>query len=529
MVICAMASAHQHRVLKAIVLEDMQPNCFVDPNTNSLTGFQVDILNLLSERLGYEVKYTTVGNWKEVDSAIQKGKTDVCPVFTPSETRESYTAFTSPLETFGLTISVRADNNEIVNISSLHGKNVGVIRSSQAAFFLADKPEIRCVEFDSFHKAIFSLLAGQIDAFVAPNTVIMYIVYQIHLEERIKLIYPPLKEIKRSFGLPISRTALRDSFNVEIAKFIDSDEYQKLHEKWFGEPPPFMTTKEIIAASVVLLIMVTIFMAAWRYRSLSIKNSELEFNIKKRIEAEATLQKSIEELEKTQRLESLGILAGGIAHDFNNLLGGLFGYIDIARNRAIKESSTAVEPLTKSLAVYNRAKDLTKQLLTFAKGGLPIKVPLDIEKLLKQAEDISLGGSRVDCKIIITENLHPVEGDTGQLHQAFSNIMINARQAMPDGGIITVVCKNYEVTAENSAVLKPGKYIEIAFTDTGTGIPASLIDKVFDPFFTTKQSGSGLGLATTFSIVRKHGGQLNISSKEGEGTTLKVLLPASIS
>jgi nitrogen-specific signal transduction histidine kinase/CheY-like chemotaxis protein len=232
-----------------------------------------------------------------------------------------------------------------------------------------------------------------------------------------------------------------------------------------------------------------------------------------------------EEREKVQRLESLGLLAGGIAHDFNNLLTGFFGYVSLARTM-MEEDSPAAGYLNNALSAFGRAGDLTRQLLTFAKGGTPVKKPMHIEKLLKEAATFSLSGSNVRPNIVIDDSLWPVDIDEGQIHQVISNIVINARQAMPEGGSLNVRASNCILGVNDVPQLPQGQYVAVGIRDQGIGIPAQHLDKIFEPFFTTKQKGSGLGLTLSFSIIKKHGGHITVSSGAGEGTLFTFYLPA---
>jgi PAS domain S-box-containing protein len=233
-----------------------------------------------------------------------------------------------------------------------------------------------------------------------------------------------------------------------------------------------------------------------------------------------------EELAKGQRLESLGILAAGIAHDFNNLLVGLFGYIDVAMDEA-PEGSGIKRKLFKAMTAFERAKALTQQLLTFSKGGAPIKTVVTLPSIVQSAARLAVSGSSVTFHLDGDPELHLCEADEGQIGQVISNIVINARQAMPSGGLIKIRLGNKVVRANEISALVAGDYVVVAVSDTGIGIPPENLDKIFDPFFTTKQDGSGLGLATSYSIVQKHGGTIIAESKLGEGTVISVFLPAA--
>ena len=231
------------------------------------------------------------------------------------------------------------------------------------------------------------------------------------------------------------------------------------------------------------------------------------------------------ELHKAQKLESLGILAGGIAHDFNNLLTTILSNVSMAMLDLERE-----HPAHKQLAMAERAmfraKDLTQQLLTFSRGGAPVKRVTLISDLVRESAGFALRGTRIRCDFSVPDDLWLVNADEGQISQVIHNLMINADQAMPDGGTITVSCENAVLSTGDVPALEPGAYVKIAVRDRGIGIPKEYLEKIFDPYFTTKQRGSGLGLATTYSIIRKHGGGIFVESEISAGTTFTLFLPA---
>jgi PAS domain S-box-containing protein len=232
-----------------------------------------------------------------------------------------------------------------------------------------------------------------------------------------------------------------------------------------------------------------------------------------------------EQLRNTQKLEALGVLAGGIAHDFNNLLTGVFGCVDVARVRSAQPSK-AREALEKAMSVLDKARGLTRQLLTFAKAGEPIRRPLRLDQLVRDAVGFALSGSEVASDLQIADDLWPCEVDEQQISQVVDNLVLNARQAMASGGTLSVRLRNLQLTDDEVAPLPAGPHVCLSVSDRGPGIPYQLRARVFEPFFTTKPGGTGLGLATVHSIVRKHGGHVEVESEVGEGATFHVYLPA---
>ncbi len=229
---------------------------------------------------------------------------------------------------------------------------------------------------------------------------------------------------------------------------------------------------------------------------------------------------------KIEKLESVGILAGGIAHDFNNILTSIIGNISLA-----KSNSGSAEELTDILSnaeeACRRAKDLTNQLLTFAKGGSPVKKVAYLRNQIKDAARFALRGSQVTCQFRMPADLWAAEIDEGQINQVMYNLAINANQAMPDGGTINISAENIRVDKESKLSLLEGDYIKISVQDHGNGIAGDQIQKIFDPYFTTKKKGSGLGLSSAYSIIKNHSGHIDVESEGGKGTTFIVYLPAS--
>lgn len=232
------------------------------------------------------------------------------------------------------------------------------------------------------------------------------------------------------------------------------------------------------------------------------------------------LQRARQNLLKTQKLESLGVLAGGIAHDFNNILTAILGNISLAR---IQQHKPAVlsELLEEAEQATLRAKDLTKQLLTFAKGGEPVKRVFSLARLLDEATNLATRGSSASSRMVVPDDLWPIKADEGQISQVIHNLVINAAQAMPAGGTVTVTAEN--VTSQDPE----SRFVRFSIADTGSGIPKALQQKIFEPYYTTKPTGSGLGLAVCHSIIKNHDGDINFESTVGKGTTFTINLPAS--
>jgi PAS domain S-box-containing protein len=229
---------------------------------------------------------------------------------------------------------------------------------------------------------------------------------------------------------------------------------------------------------------------------------------------------------KASKLESIGILAGGIAHDFNNLLTAIVGNIALAK-RYIDPQENAAKRLQEAEKALMRTRDLTQQLLTFSKGGEPVRRTVSITDIIRDSCTFALRGSNVKCQLDIAPDLWNSKVDTGQLSQVIQNLAINADQSMSEGGTVTVTASNETVEADNDLPVSKGRYVKISIADNGKGIPAEVIPKIFDPYFTTKEGGSGLGLSIVHSIINNHDGHIQVESQPGAGSTFLIYLPAS--
>ena len=245
--------------------------------------------------------------------------------------------------------------------------------------------------------------------------------------------------------------------------------------------------------------------------------------------SDVTIQKRIEEeLLRAHKLESLGVLAGGIAHDFNNLMTIVQGYIDLAL-MDLPPGHVSRQRLLTAIRGVDKTKDLTSRLITFSRGGGPLKKIFDVPEILRDAVHSTVKGTEVRVKFDFMENLLPAEADELQMKQLFCNLTKNAVEAMPEGGNLTVQVENVLIRAGEVLDLKGGSYLKITFADEGIGIPGELLPKIFDPYFTTKEMGArnglGLGLTVCYSVLKNHGGHITVNSQPGKGASFIFYLP----
>lgn len=250
---------------------------------------------------------------------------------------------------------------------------------------------------------------------------------------------------------------------------------------------------------------------------LGYRGSDIDITVRKNYEKEQL---------KIDKLESLGVLAGGIAHDFNNVLAGIMGNITLAQ-MFLDTTHKSYKSLVQAEKASVRATEIAQQLLTFARGGEPVKKVVSLQHLISESVSLVLHGSNVKGVVEIPDSIHAIEVDEGQLSQVFQNIVINATHAMPGGGTLTVTARNETLFPSNIQTLPTGMYVKISFSDQGCGISDADLKKIFDPYFTTKSAGTGLGLASAHSIVSRHGGYIGVSSTVGKGTTFIIHLPST--
>ena len=233
-----------------------------------------------------------------------------------------------------------------------------------------------------------------------------------------------------------------------------------------------------------------------------------------------------EERARTEKAESLGVLAGGIAHDFNNILTGILGNVSLAKVHA-QEGDGLWRRLEEAERALDQATRLVRQLMSLSRGGAPVTEAASITDIIEQSASLSLSGSPVGYEIDTPSDLRVVDVDTTQISRVVQNLVINAEQAMPNGGRLVIRAENVDLDESSPLPLESGPFVHVAFQDQGVGIAPANLTKIFDPYFTTKSTGTGLGLAVAYSNVAKHGGHITVESSPGEGTTFHIYLPAS--
>ena len=282
-----------------------------------------------------------------------------------------------------------------------------------------------------------------------------------------------------------------------------------------------MLTVQRVLVFATLLGLIALFGVVWA-AALRRRVRQQTEQIHEQMERQARLEA---EVQHAARLESLGVLAGGIAHDFNNLLTVVIGNLSLAKLDA--KVAESVGGLLQEIEQADfRARDLTQQLLTFAKGGNPVRTTVALPEIVREAAESMLHGSSVRCEYELGPGLWHANVDRDQVAQTIQNLVLNAVEAMPGGGVIRISLTNEEIASGAHAALAAGRYLRVAVADSGEGIKPDILPRVFDPYFSTKKIGGGLGLATVYSIVKRHGGRIEVESTPGHGATFTLWLPA---
>jgi PAS domain S-box-containing protein len=321
-------------------------------------------------------------------------------------------------------------------------------------------------------------------------------------------------------GMPVDELYFLNKAYIED-KHIDM--YQVLKsEKLYHESH---TSLEVRFVSETGIVKTALLFTTPIYNNIGELNSYLLIfpEITELRKAEQRIEEQNREIQKIHKLESIGVLAGGIAHDFNNILGAVLGNLSLLRMYNPDEKISKI--VTKAENAVARAKELTSQLLTFSKGGAPIKKSTLLNDIIRDSALFTLHGTKVDIQFSLDSNLRPGLVDGGQISQVVQNLVINAVQAMSQGGTITLSSENVNI-ANDELPLQEGPYIKLTVTDTGPGISLEHLDKIFDPFFTTKPEGNGLGLATSYNIIKNHGGYITLETGN-DGTSFYIYLPVS--
>ena len=512
--------------------QDFKPYSFLD-DYGRPAGFCVEIITAVAGAMDIPIRIVH-GTWDSVWNGLVEGRYDVLPIVAKLPSRLPYVDFSlSHTETFDAFI-VRSGDPLIKDVRGARGKEILVLRSDAAHHALLERNfEGKIIPVDKASEMVRLLASGKHDAILFPKLLGIMLVNDLGISGL--KVGPTIPDHLRDFAFAVKKgdAELLEKLNQGLLIVKSNGEYDRIYEKWLGYADPWLKYKKYfwhiaaILAAAAIVTIISIFMlrriVKERTAELAEKNQLLSHEIAERMRAE-------DELIKAQKLESLGVFAGGIAHDFNNLLQAITNSISVARMHA-PPGSPVLRVLNDAENATKYAAGLSMRLLTFAKGGSPVRKVSLIENVLQESISLSMSGSNIACETVIGDGLPPVEIDEAQMNQVFSNLIINAKESMPDGGRIQVNAQWFTALENRQPRLKDGEYVRISITDNGAGIPEENLIKIFDPYFSTKErgaeKGTGLGLSVCHSIITKHDGLITVESQVGRGATFHVYLPVS--
>lgn len=478
-------------------------------------GFTVDILNTIIPNIGYQPEFHPM-YWNDAMSALKNGSIDVICGFDTPERHVDYD-FSTPILNITQSIFVRNDIIGVDTVQDLANHTVAVENNDVADTYLMEHvPDAHIVRFNTQEEAIQALADGDVFAFFGLYNAGLYYIQQNNLSG-IKVIGESVNVGPYCFIVKKGNSELLSKINDSLSTIITNGQYQQFYEKWYGLSIDDTTGLTLKWIAIVILITFGIIglLLFWNYM------------LKKRVEERTIeLEKSKEYLIQQDKIDSIGLLAGGIAHDFNNILTSVMGGISLIKF-GIEEETDNYQILEDTEKAITRAKDLTQQLLTFSKGGAPVKKLASISDIIKDSANFMAHGSNIKINFDFENDIPPVSIDPGQISQVINNLVLNSIQAMPDGGNIDIGLKKISKNKLDPLPLSEGKYLKLTVTDHGVGIPKELEQRIFTPFFSTKANGNGLGLTSAYSIIKKHNGFMVFESQENVGTTFFIYLPIS--
>ncbi|MGM0576898.1 MAG: ATP-binding protein [Myxococcota bacterium] len=521
------ASDRPHLDVVAAVPRDWPPY-YLEGEEGRMTGFAIDVMDLVAERAGLNVRYHAVADFGDAIAHLKAGRADLIPNIGIAEQREPWMTFSAPVDTFDVRVFVRPGTREIQGAADLRGRPFAVVASNLGAHVLGDREE--AVVYGDVRTALYEALGGQVDAVVYPEPVVLHLLKQAGLEERLLAVGPPVTEVKRGVAVrrdaPVLAARIRDA----VDGLVGTPGFQAVYDRWMGAPTSWWTRERVAwlmgGVSVALLLL----MAAWRYLSVLSLNRRLVETMREREEARRTLREREEQLQQAQRMEAIGRLAGGVAHDFNNILTVIVSSTKLALED-LPDDAPVREDLEEIVEAADRATALTRQLLAFSRRQVldPAHVELDdlVEDAGRMVQRLVGEDIRVDVRTDARQAI--VEADPAQLQRALLNLAANARDAMPDGGTLRISTRRVALDHDEATACSAGPHVALEVRDTGRGIEPEVLPHIFEPFFTTRagHQGTGLGLAMVYGIVTQSGGCVRVDSAPGQGATFTVHLPVT--
>lgn len=512
------------------VIEHWPPQ-YVPGSGGRPAGFAVDVMEDVARRTSLGVRYRTYRSFPEAIEGLRAGEVDLIPNLGILESREEEFEFTRPVETFSVVLFVR-EGVDAERLSDLGDHSVGVVERNVGQEIVASRETIDPVVYPDSRSALFGLAAGEVDALVFPEPVLLGLARSAGIEGRIRPVGEPLAHVRRGMAVREGEVALLGRLDSAVAEYLGSDEHERAMLRWYGGPEAAWSPRRVLVGGAFVLVLLLLGAGAWRHVTLLRFNEQLRRSVEARKAAEEALREQEDRLRRTQRLEAVGRLAGGVAHDFNNLLTGISGFTQLIMGETDPE-----DPIRKDLEEIQRSTDraasLTRKLLTFARREEGESHLLDLAGVVEEMERIlrRLVGERVELVVELDPGGGLVRADPGELEEVVMNLVLNARDAMPVGGRVEVDVRRETVEdprlTRYTGTLEPGRYVVLEVEDEGEGIDPGIGEHLFEPYYSTKDpaKGTGLGLATVHGIVTKTGGHIEVETSD-QGTTFRAYFPA---
>ncbi|MEQ9558260.1 MAG: transporter substrate-binding domain-containing protein [Rhodospirillales bacterium] len=521
--------ADKHAGKPLVVLGDMDFAPYESLVNGQPVGANVDLWRGIAQRLGRPLDFRLY-QWADSQARIQHGESDVLSMMNINEERRKLFDFTRPTFTFRFPVFVKSGLVANINTDDLAGKHIAVKKGGfPHAIVENSHPGASIIFVDNALDGFRMVLRGEADGLVEEE----WVGYEILRQNAIKGIHTTAKALAvRTAHIPVikSNPDLLLQIDQAVSAMKASGEFDQILDTWASSGSIRLDrgTLTIIVTSavtgLVLVILLGVLVYVVRVRRI---NAALT--------AEIAERKSLEDqLRRSQRMDAVGQLTGGIAHDFNNILGTMAGNMDILRE-LIADNAAAARHLDAINKAVIRASSLTSRLLAFSRKQTLTPTPTDIADLVNDLDDLLRRalGETVDLKIEPLSGLWFATIDRHQFENALLNLAINARDAMPGGGTLTITAANVDVDEPLARTFEdgiPGEYVKVTVSDTGTGMTPEVREKVFEPFFTTKDvgKGSGLGLSMVYGFVKQSKGQITLTSEAGAGTQIDLYLPRAL-
>jgi signal transduction histidine kinase len=511
----------------AVVPRNWPPQYQVDQNGKPV-GFAIDVMDEVAARAGLTVTYIVAENFSTAVDILRQGDADLIPNSGILPERMDQFAFTAPVETFVVSLFIRDDSYHIAGVADLPGQKLAVVEKNVGLYMFGERQDIDVRVYPDVRSALFELIAGHVDALVYPRPPILYLAREAGIEDRIKVVGRPLKEVKRGIRVMKDDVALLAVLNAAVEGFVGTSTYQRIYTKWHGSPEPFWTAAQATWLMGALTLLVLISMAWWRYRSVLELNRDLRKTIEERKGAEKALHNAKEEAEAANRAKSEFLAA--MSHELRTPLNAIIGFSEIIKSETFGPVGSA-KYRDYSNDIHSSGQhllDLINDILDLSKveSGVDELYEEDVEISEAVRSAVGLVQQRAENKGIKLASDTPsalpkLRADERKLKQILVNLLTNAIKFTEAGGEVKVRIR-----------CDPKRGCEFQIIDTGIGIAPEDISKALSQFgqvdsdVRRANEGTGLGLPLTKALIELHGGTLDLHSEVGKGTTVTLWFPA---